>query len=165
MQFEYEISSDDFVAAQLLYRDLSAGVGNTGSAFAWFAFGILLLAGSLIEHRLGARALLLAGSAVCFVFARGSRFSAGYLRRAYRRKGYAGKRYRADVNEQGFVIASALQSWRVLWAEVEIHGENDKVFIFSSGSILFIFGKHYISAAQQQVLRAFAGLPAAIAAS
>lgn len=72
----------------------------------------------------------------------------------------AGKRFKADVNEDGFEVTGDLCSWHVRWLRVRPKGENERVFIFTlypEGTI-FMFGKRYLNDEQQQELRRLSGL-------
>jgi len=78
---------------------------------------------------------------------------AGYYRGAYRRSGTAGKRFKADVDEEGIKVEGDLGSWHVKWPGAYPKGENGSVFAFFSAGTAFIFGKKYLDNEQQLELR------------
>jgi hypothetical protein len=72
----------------------------------------------------------------------------------------AGKKFQAEVNEEGFEVVGDLRSWRVQWAGVSLKGENEHAFVLYSVGTVFMFGKKYLAAEQQQELRRLAALAA-----
>ena len=78
--------------------------------------------------------------------------------RAYQRSELAGKRFQAEIDVDGFDVTGPLNSWRVRWEGVRLKGEDERVFVLSSGGTLFMFGKKYLSNEQQDELRRLSGL-------
>lgn len=106
--------------------------------------------------------MLLAAIGVWWIYAGiASLFLARHFRRAYQGAEVAGKRFTADVNEDGFEVKGEFCTWRVQWAGVRRKGEDTQVFMFYSQGTVFMFGKKYLSIEQQQELRRLSGIPAA----
>ena len=160
MHFEYEITVDDYVASQVLYYKLKLGRKWTKRTITWFLLGFVLFAFAWTERSSSCDPILLAIIGVsCIYCGVRSLFPARYLRRAYHTANLAGKKYNADVNEDGFEVAADFCTWRIRWPGVKLKGEDQQVFILYSGSTLFMFGKNYLDGEQQQELRRLAGLP------
>ena len=66
--------------------------------------------------------------------------------------------FKADVDENGFEVKGDLCEWRVKWLGVKLKGEDERVFIFTSGGTIFTFGKKYLNSEQQQELRKLSGI-------
>ena len=71
----------------------------------------------------------------------------------------AGKKYQAEMNEDGFEVNEDLRGWRVRWSGVQLKGESELVFILRSQGTIFMFGKRYLNSDQQRELRKLSGLP------
>jgi len=89
-----------------------------------------------------------------------SLYPARYYRRAYRSFEYAGKSFKASLDDGGFQVEGEFCEWHVKWPGVRLKGEGERVFIFLSGGTIFIFGKKYLSEGQQRELRRLSGLKA-----
>ena len=159
MYIEYEITADEYVASQLLYRKLS----RDRKRFQWAAYSILtglLFLGVGWSGRLpdwAALPLLIIGAWwICVGVV--NLYPARNLRQAYRGQELAGKKFKADLSENGFEVTGELCSWRVQWPCVKLKGENERVFILYSLGSIFVFGKQYLSDEQQQELRRVSGL-------
>lgn len=87
-------------------------------------------------------------------------FPAGYFRSAYQGTDLSGRRFAADVNEDGFEAMADTCSGHVQWPGVRVKGENKTVFLLRCYGTLFMFGKKYLSIEQQQQLHKFGGLAA-----
>jgi len=85
-------------------------------------------------------------------------FPMRYFRRSYPQSEFSGKTYHAELDEEGFSVSGDSCSWRVRWTEVRLKGENQRVFMFSAKSTIFIFGKKYLADEQQKDIRRFAAL-------
>ena len=158
MHFDYEIAPDEYVASQLLCYKLS-GRKRIHKAFGWILIGLLLIDVAWNKCAGDSDPLLLAIIGACFIYIGVVCFQpARLLRRAYQKTELAGKRFQADVNEDGFEVTGDLHSWRVRWQGVRLKGENEKVFIFYSAGTLFMFGKKYLDSEQQKELRRFSVL-------
>jgi hypothetical protein len=160
MQFEYEITADDFVAGQMLYHRLGSGKKYIVNAFSWTIFGAFFVLVA-VSDRLADRSPILLGVTGIWLIYAGLRglFPRRYLRRGYAAQSLAGEKYRADVNEEGFEVVGALRSWRVRWNGVARKGEDASVFIIFASNTIFIFGKKYLTLEQQDQLRVLAALP------
>jgi hypothetical protein len=160
MHFEYEITVDQFVASQLLYHRLSGGRNHVERAVPWILSGIILVAIAWNEwSSLNWTPILLAligtwwiCSAVAILF------PARYFRRAYTKSDLAGKKFRADMGEDGFEVTGDECFWRVRWPGVRMKGENKQLFMLCSQGTLFVFGKKYLNTEQQELLRRLSGL-------
>jgi hypothetical protein len=158
MHFEYEITADQFVASQLLYHKLSGGRKH-GERVQWILAGIIFVAVAWSERSLNLTPILLALIGTwCIFSAVASLFPARYFRRAYHKSDMDGKRFNADVGEDGFEITGDQCSWRVRWPGVRVKGENEQVFLLYSHGTMFIFGKKYLNGEQQEHLRRLSGL-------
>jgi hypothetical protein len=87
-----------------------------------------------------------------------SLFPTRYFRRAYPKSELAGKRFKADVGEDGFEVTGDQCSWRIRWSGVREKGENEQLFMLYSHGTLFVFGKEYLNSEQQEHLRRLSGL-------
>jgi hypothetical protein len=88
----------------------------------------------------------------------GNFFPARHFRRAFHGAGLAGKKFKADVNEDGFEVTGDVCSWRIRWPGVQLKGEDERVIMLSSGGTIFMFGKKYLNNEQIQELRRLSGL-------
>jgi ABC-type nickel/cobalt efflux system permease component RcnA len=159
MHFEYEITADQFVASQLLNYKLSGGRKHRERAAQWILAGVILVAIAWSEWSLNWTPILLALIGAWWIYsAVKSLFLARYFRREYPKSDVAGKRFEADVGEDGFEVTGDQCSWRVRWPGVRVKGENEQVFMLHSHGTLFIFGKRYLNAEQQEHLRRLSGL-------
>lgn len=160
MHFEYEIRPDDFVASQLLCYKLRRGRKRVRDAVTWMVLGALLIFVALTEPRNDLAVPILPGIlGVCFVYIGVVSLSPrGRIRRGYQRSELAGKRFKADMNVDGFEVTGEMNSWRVRWEGVRLKGEDERVFILSSAGTLFMFGKEYLNNEQQNELRRLSGL-------
>lgn len=160
MEFEYEISADDYAAAAILYQNLS----GKRSASRWMFAGACLLIICLLERDRGLSPILLGAIGVWWIWAGIARaFPGNYLGRHYRKHyqklGLEGKKYRASVNQDGFQVIAENSSWNYRWANVLLKGEDNRVFVLFAGATLFIFAKRYLLDQQQRELRSLADLP------
>lgn len=159
MHFEYEITADDYAAAQILLNQLGGSRTRIRSAVIWILAGVFLVLVAWNEGVVNWASVLLGGIGAWWIYAAvASLFLARYFRRAYRGAEVAGKRFIADVNEDGFEVKGESCAWRVQWAGVLQKGENRQVFMLYSQGTVFMFGKKYLSIEQQQELRRLSGL-------
>jgi hypothetical protein len=161
MEFEYEVSADDYAEAVILYHTLSRG--RWGAAGGLFIVGGFLLTVGLIEREKGLSPLLLVALGafsiwlgIVSAFPRLS--SRKKYRKYFREMGIKGKTYLANVNAERLNIAGDDATWSRPWAEVSSKGEDRQLFMFSSRGTLFIFAKRYLTDEQQQELRSLTGL-------
>jgi hypothetical protein len=162
MHFEYEITADQFVAARLLYYKLSGGRKHRERAAQWILAGVMLVAVAWSERSFNLSPILLAllGAALIYSAVR-SLFLTRYFRRQYPKSDLTGKRFEANVSEDGFEVTEVTGDqcgWRIRWPGVRVKGENEQVFTLYSHGILFIFGKKYLNTEQQEHLRRLSGL-------
>jgi hypothetical protein len=162
MEFEYEVSADDYADASILYyklnrRRLGAGTGSL------FIFGGFLLTVGLIEREKGLSPLLLVALGAFTIwlgmvsaFPRLS--SRRKLRRYFRELGIEGKKSQANVNGEGLNITGDNEKWSRPWADISSRGEDKRLFMFYSRGTLFIFPKQYLNDEQQQELRSLASV-------
>jgi hypothetical protein len=159
MQFEYEITADEFVASQLLYYKLSGGRKRVERALYWILAGFFFVVIAWNEGSHNWAPILLALTGACWIYSGvGNLFPARYFLRAYPGSGVAGKKFKADVSEDGFEVIEDSCSWRVRWSAVRLKGENERVFMLYSQGTIFMFGKKYLNSEQQQHLRRLSGL-------
>lgn len=161
MEFDYEISADDYAAAQILSLRLNH---NYYSGAWWFFGGLFLILLCLIERDRGWSPVLLGALGVWCVWVSISRtfpgkFSATRFHKRYRQLGLEARKYHARVDASGFEVIGEQSTWRMRWADITLKGEDNRVFIFYyPGGVIFIFGKRYMDEKQQQSLRSFGGL-------
>ena len=162
MYFEYEITADEYVASQILFNQLGGVRTRIQSVAVWILAGVFLILVAWNERAIDWATVLLAAIGAWWIYAGvASLFLARHFRRAYRGAEVAGKRFTADVNEDGFEVKGEFCTWRVQWAGVRKKGENSQVFMLYSQGTVFMFGKKYLSIEQQQELRRLSGIPAA----
>lgn len=166
LQFQYEIPLDEYVAAQTLYYRSLDRTRHIGRAARWLIAGVGLVVIASNSSSLSWApndswtswsVVLLAAIGIWWSYA-GIRmlFPARHFRRAYRSFQFAGKSFKADMDENEFRIAGEFIEWRVKWPAVQTKSENERVFIFVAGGTIFIFGKKFLSSDQQQELRKLA---------
>jgi hypothetical protein len=128
MHFEYEITPDLFVASQLLYYKLGSGRKHRERAFQWILAGVILAAIAWREWSVNWTSISLALIGAWWIYsAVKSLFLAPHYRRAYSKTDLAGKRFKADVAEDGFEVTGDECSWRVRWPGVRLKGENERL--------------------------------------
>jgi hypothetical protein len=159
MRFEYEIPADEFVACQLLYYKLSGGRKRVVNAVGWIVAGLALMFIAWSERFVDSAPIILAAIGASWIYAGvASFFPARHFRRAYTKGDYAGKRFTADADADGFEVTGDLYSWRVRWPGVQLKAENEQVFMLYSRGTIFMFGKKFLTSEQQDELRKLSGL-------
>ena len=154
MHFEYQISADEYVAAQELHHKLSCGRAHNSRAITWILCGVFFVVVAWNEQVLNWATGLLAYAGAYSVYAGiAGLLPRRYFRRAYPAQKFEGKKYWAEVNEEGFEVAEEYCEWRVRWPAVRLKGENNEVFMLATGGTIFIFGKKYLTSEQQGELR------------
>jgi len=163
MHFEYEITSDEYVASQALYCKLQGGRRQVERAAFWILSGLFFIVIAWNDSRPSLTPILIGAIGIWWTYA-GIRmvFPSRYFRRAYRTFAFAGTKFKADIDESGFEIKSDFCEWIVRWPGVQLKGDDERVFIFVSGGTIFIFGKKYLNSEQQEELRRLSGLAAAV---
>jgi hypothetical protein len=159
MQFDYEISADEYAAAQTLYYR----VYRKGKLFQWALgrvfLGLFFVLIGVPEWAVDWGPILLLLTGIWFIHGGIiSLFPTSYYRSAYPESRLAGKKYHAELDKNGFSVTGDSCSWRVLWTEAPLKGENKCVFMFSAKGALFIFGKQYLTDEQQNDMRQFAAI-------
>jgi hypothetical protein len=161
MQFEYEITADEYVASQVLYFKLSLGRKRVERGVYWILAGLIFIAvGWTGRSPNWAPILVVVVGAWWLYCGVANFFPAMHFRRAYGKAGMAGKRFKADLNEDGLEVTGELCSWRIRWAGVHLKGENEQVFMLYAANTIFAFGKKYLNNEQEQELRRLSGLQA-----
>lgn len=159
MKFEYEISVDDYVASQTLYYKLETGYKRFRRAAFWGGLGILFIAMAVREESPGWAPMFLAVIGAWWIFSSARILvPSWYIRRLYPQSGVSGKKFLAEVNEEGFAVVGDLCGWHVRWKGVSVKGENKDVFVLYGANTLFMFGKKYLTDDQQRELRRLAAL-------
>ena len=158
MEFEYEITADDYAAANVLYHRLTPLRRRSE----WFWAGAILLIVALVEREHGLSPVVLGAIGIWWMWAGLGRIFPRLLRRYYRRYykrvGLAGQKYRATLNEDGFQVVGDYCTWHNRWTDVSPKGEDDRIFMLFAHGTLFIFAKRYLSDERQKTLRTLAGL-------
>jgi len=163
LTFEYEIPREEYVAASRLYyrlkTDRRGRLWRSLRAIWWVSAGIILILLGCREAASDLVSLVLVIIGAWWAYAgMASFFHRAYYGRAYRRSGLAGQRYKVDLNEEGFEVSGEMLAWRVKWPGVKFKGEDELAFVLVSAGTVFIFGKKYLDAGQQQELRRLSGL-------
>jgi YcxB-like protein len=163
MEFEYEVSVDDYADALILYYRLNRGrLAGTGK---YFIFAGLFLAVGLAEKERGMSPLLLIAFAALTIWLGIVSFfprlsSPRACRLHYRELGIEGKKYRANINSEGLSVSGDGTTWSRQWTDISSKGETKELFMLYSRGTLFIFAKRYLNGEQQQALRSLMSLPA-----
>lgn len=161
MKFDYQISGDDFVAAQLLYYNLKKRSRRLKQATFWLCAGVLFILVAWSQEDSGWAPMLMAITGAWWVYAAvRTLFPAFYFRRHYQWTALNNKQFTAEINEDGLEVAGDVCMWRVRWAGVSIKAEDKTVFLLYGANTLFIFAKRYLTDAEQRELRALAGITA-----
>ncbi len=142
MRFEYEITADDYVAGQILYHQRSGGRKHIERAVGWCLVGLFFIVVAWNERALNWAPILLAAVGARWIYAGiANVFPARHFRRFYKGSEMAGKRFRADVGEDGIEVADDVCSRKVRWLGVKLNGENEHIFVFYAPDTIFMFGK------------------------
>jgi hypothetical protein len=155
MQFSYEISADEFVAAQIALHTAKNKRRLIKRALGYTLLGVVFGLSALFRYPdLGPLLLLLvAAHFICVGIT--NLFPQRYFRKAYPLSQLEGKSYQAELDESGFLVSGDSCSWRVAWSEVHSKAESKQVFIFYAKGTIFIFGKKYLTDEQQRDIRRF----------
>ena len=160
MEFDYEISADDYAAASILHYKLSRQRRVSGG---WLFAGTILVFIALLERDRGVSPILLGAIGVWWMwYGFGSIFPSifrKYYRNYYRRLRLESEQYHARLSSDGFQVVGRTCTWENKWTDVSPKGEDDRVFMLFSRGTLFIFAKRYLPDEQQRELRALAVLP------
>src|ERR1700730_11395918 len=126
MNFEYEIPAEEYVASQLLCHRLKGGRKRIERAIYSILAGILCVAVAWNQWSHNWASILLALIGASWIYSGFvSFFPTTYFRRAYPRSEVVGKKFKAEVNDEGFEVTGDLCSWRVRWPGVQFKGENE----------------------------------------
>jgi hypothetical protein len=160
MQFEYEISVDEYVAAVALYHKLSGRrVRLHENPIVWIAVGVFFILVAWQEKTFNWGPVLLTLLGIWWIFAGFmGLFPTKHFRRTYQEAEFWGDRFKADLDEDGFGVEADLCAWRVRWRGVKVKGEDDLVFMFYSANTVFSFGKRFLDESQQEELRRLSGM-------
>ncbi len=158
MHFEYEIAADDYVAGQLLYHKHTPSRKHTEGVVAQGLAGLFFLVVAWNERRISWSVVLISAFGVWWIYgALASLFVARHFRRAYKKSELAGRKFQADVDADAIEVRDDLFSWRVRWPGVRLKAENDQMFMLYAAGTIFMFGKKYLTEAQQLELRRLCG--------
>jgi hypothetical protein len=156
MRFDYEITLDEYVGAQHLYYKLT-GTNDLRTYVPWILAGLFFIIveyNDFMDDALRFASLLLAGIGIWWIFVSvKALFVMPRLRRAYVESKLEGTKFSAIVDQRGFSVVGDLCSWQVHWEGVSLRGENAQAFILDGANTLFVFGKRYLTAEQQEELR------------
>ena len=159
MKFEYEISVNDSVAAQLLYYKLTTGNKRFERASFWLFGGIFFIFIAYDQPVFNWAPILLAATGAKWIYAAFRiLFPGRYFRGFYQRDNLSGRKFQANLNEEGLEVNGDLCSWRAPWRGVSVKGEDKSVFMLYVEGTLFIFGKKYLTDEQQHELRRLAAI-------
>ncbi|HST12710.1 MAG TPA: YcxB family protein [Terriglobales bacterium] len=151
---------DEYVASQVLYLKLTRNrlhfYQNPSTWIAVGAFFILIAWGQRAFNWAPILLTLIGGHWIYAGLV--NLFPTRYFRGQYAKSESWGKRFRAEVNEDGFEVVGEQCAWRIRWQGVKVRGENDVVFMFYSANTVFIFGKRYLNEEQREELRRLSGV-------
>ena len=155
MQFNYEITADEYAAAQQLSHTAHDKRRLVKRALGYTLLGVFVCLIAAFRYlELGPLLLLMVGAwFICVGIV--NLFPHRNFRRSYPQSGLDGKTYQAEFDEDGFTVSGDSCSWRVAWNEVSSKGENKRVFMFYAKASIFIFGKRYLTDEQQKDIRRF----------
>ena len=157
MQFEYEIPAEEYAAAQVLFYRGSNKGQVTKRAIAYIVLGLFYVLIGVLRWAPDWPPILVLLTGVLFIYSGlATLFPASHYRRYYSQSDLDGKKYHAEIDERGFSVSGDGCNWRVLWSEVLLKGEDNRVFMVCAKGTLFIFGKKYLTNEQQQAVRQFA---------
>ena len=144
MQFEYEITAEDYVACQLLYYKSTVGNKRIWKrALWWIAIGFVLILAACNAPDVSWAPVLLAIVGAVWVYG-GIRtlLPARYFRRHYSGTKLRGKKFKATVSEEGINVSGEFTQWIVKWNGVIFRAENNKAFIVTdeAAATIFMFG-------------------------
>ena len=167
MEFEYEITADEFTSAQILYYRLSQGRKRVQGAITCMLVGSFFLVVAWNQRPFDWAQAILAGLGAWWIYSGVWRLilPRQHFRKSYRVSELSGKRFHANLNSDGFQVTGDLVNWRIGWSGVRLKGEDDNVFILYSAYTIFIFGKHYLTRQQHEELRRLTGLQASMGPS
>src|SRR5215813_4434903 len=160
MNFDYKITPDEYAAGQVHYYRMRRGSQRRQGAVITILAGLFFIIVAW-NHRPFDRAQFVLAIVAAFVIYSGIvslLLPARAFRKWYPASELADATFHADVNQDGFEVATALQSWRVKWQGVGIKAEDDRIFVFYSQGTIFTFGKQYLTAEQQAELRRLSGM-------
>lgn len=168
MTFDYEIPVEEYVAAQVLHwRSPSVRRQRIDRALNNLLIGIILTGVACYElidvawYQVTLAPILLAILGVWWMYAgMAGLLPKWHAARIYRKTNLAGKKHRAQVTENGLEVSGDSYGYRAQWSDIPIKGEDARVFMLYSQGLgtIFIFGKKYLTEAQQSEIRALAGL-------
>jgi len=163
VEFEYEITADDYAAASILSFKLSR---NRLTLALWLFAGLFLVLLALLEKDRGWSPILLGAVGVWWMWAGIARLFPGesfsrHYRKRYQQLSLRGRKYTASLTDSGFQVAGENSSWRIPWSDVSQKGEDNRVFMFYCRGVLFIFAKRSLGDEQQSLIRTLSGLPSA----
>jgi hypothetical protein len=143
MQFAYEISAVEFAAAQKLYHKLRPGRARANYAFICVVTGLLLIFAAWSDRLLDWPSIFMFAAIGAWWIYSGivTFFPDRIFRRAYRKSDLAGKKFNANVHEDGLEVVGELCSWRVQWPGIRLKGENERVFMLYSEAQSSCLGK------------------------
>ena len=113
MQFDYEIPAAEYAAALMLYYRANGKGRLFKRALGWVLLGLffVLIAVSRWVVDWGPILLLLTGTWLIYGGI-ASLFPTRYYRRVYPESGLVGKKYHAELDENGFSVTGDACSWR-----------------------------------------------------
>jgi hypothetical protein len=157
MQFDYEIPVEEYASAQTLYYKACAKGQVLKQALGWVLLGLFFILIAVFRWAADWAPILLLLTGAWFIYG-GIRmlFPTRHYRRFYLQSGLAGKKYHAELDGNGFSVIGDGCSWRLLWTEAPLRGEDKSVFMFSGKGTIFIFGKKYLTEDQQKAIRQLA---------
>jgi hypothetical protein len=163
MEFRYEITIEEYVAGQSLYRKLSGRREIVRSSVTWIVFGVFVFIVARSQPFFGWLAFLMSCLGLYWVYLGIlTLYPARFFRRTYGKSGLGGASYSAELDANGFQVAGDLYTWKVLWPGVKVKGEDKLVFVLYAANTIFIFGKNYLTPQQQEEVRTLAGFPSRI---
>jgi hypothetical protein len=159
MQFEYEISVEDYAAAQVLYHKACVKGQFVSRPLAWGLFGLFFVLIAILRWETDWAPVLVLLTGGWFIYcAITMAFPMRHYRKFYPLSGLAGKKYHAELDANGLSVNGDGCSWRVPWAETLLKGEDKGIFMLCGKGTIFIFAKKYLTDEQQREIRGFAAI-------
>ena len=157
MHFEYEITREDYIAAQKIYWKQTYGKKLIRRSVWYFLLGLFFIIVPVSQQQEGWVALVIVAIGVWLIYcALMSLFPNRYLRGQYANSELAGKRYYAEVGQEGFEVKGDVCGWQVTWGGVTTKGEDEQTFMLAGANTIFIWGKRNLTLEQQQELHRLA---------
>jgi hypothetical protein len=128
MQFDYEITVEEYAAAQVLYYKACAKGQLVRQPLTWGIIGLFFVLMAVLRwDPYGTSFLLLLTGAWLLYGTIAMLFPMRSYRKHYPQAGLAGNKYHAELDSNGLFVNGDGCSWQVPWTGVRIKGEDQRV--------------------------------------